>query len=172
MYGTSVACVIMRTDGRRDAARHGPVPPPDGAKCVWSGPDCPQTAQALGVPVGTERSRPFRARAGLRAPTDQRLEGDAGRKLRKDTGRKPEGAPAGSRKGTPSGSRDEAPAGSRKGHRAGRTGHPGRRRGPGKSGETVTVGLDRPVGDRVLLDASTGRPVPYREAYGPSPGAP
>ncbi|GAP47140.1 hypothetical protein [Streptomyces azureus] len=28
-------------------------------------------------------------------------------------------------------------------------------------GRTVTVKLDRPVGDRILLDASTGRPVPY-----------
>ncbi|GGY40949.1 hypothetical protein [Streptomyces djakartensis] len=34
---------------------------------------------------------------------------------------------------------------------------------------SVTVKLDRPVGDRVLLDAYTGRPVPYREPNGPSP---
>ncbi|NGO78160.1 hypothetical protein G6045_21185 [Streptomyces sp. YC504] len=33
----------------------------------------------------------------------------------------------------------------------------------------VTVRLDRPVGDRVLLDASTGRPVPYGEGFGRSP---
>ncbi|MEW2622170.1 hypothetical protein [Streptomyces sp. NPDC048106] len=33
----------------------------------------------------------------------------------------------------------------------------------------VTVKLARPVGDRVLLDAQTGRPVPYKPAYGPSP---
>lgn len=33
--------------------------------------------------------------------------------------------------------------------------------------EDVTVKLDRPVGDRILLDAFTGRPVPY----GQSPGA-
>ncbi|MFF0399559.1 hypothetical protein ACFYSJ_27915 [Streptomyces sp. NPDC005248] len=31
----------------------------------------------------------------------------------------------------------------------------------------VTVKLDRPVGDRVLLDAFTGRPVPHEE-NGPS----
>ncbi|MER6134480.1 hypothetical protein [Streptomyces sp. NPDC001815] len=33
----------------------------------------------------------------------------------------------------------------------------------------VTVKLDRPVGDRVLLDAHTGRPVPYKPLHGPSP---
>ncbi|MFF1420528.1 hypothetical protein [Streptomyces sp. NPDC058280] len=32
--------------------------------------------------------------------------------------------------------------------------------------EEVTVKLDRPVGDRVLLDAFTGRPVPYEERKG------
>jgi hypothetical protein len=36
-------------------------------------------------------------------------------------------------------------------------------------GEKVTVTLDRPVGDRVLLDAFTGRPVPHGERNGPSP---
>ncbi|MET7847794.1 hypothetical protein ABZT48_06005 [Streptomyces avermitilis] len=36
-------------------------------------------------------------------------------------------------------------------------------------GEKVTVRLDRPVGDRVLLDAFTGRPVPYGQRNGPSP---
>lgn len=30
-------------------------------------------------------------------------------------------------------------------------------------GRRVTVGLDRPVGDRVVLDAFTGRPVPYTD---------
>ncbi|MFD4141773.1 hypothetical protein [Streptomyces sp. NPDC058572] len=35
--------------------------------------------------------------------------------------------------------------------------------------EEVTVTLDRPVGDRLLLDAFTGRPVPNEED-GPSPG--
>ncbi|MEU0392650.1 hypothetical protein ABZ208_07735 [Streptomyces sp. NPDC006208] len=35
-------------------------------------------------------------------------------------------------------------------------------------GEEVTVTLDRPVGDRLLLDAFTGRPVPNEE-NGPSP---
>ncbi|MFD5632398.1 hypothetical protein [Streptomyces sp. NPDC127072] len=33
----------------------------------------------------------------------------------------------------------------------------------------VTVKLDRPVGDRILLDAFTGRPVPYGQTKGPSP---
>ncbi|MFI8419945.1 hypothetical protein [Streptomyces sp. NPDC085479] len=36
-------------------------------------------------------------------------------------------------------------------------------------GEKLTVRLDRPMGDRVLLDAFTGRPVPYGEPGGPSP---
>lgn len=35
--------------------------------------------------------------------------------------------------------------------------------------QQVTVKLDRALGDRVLLDAQTGRPVPYRPAHGPSP---
>ncbi|MGW3654793.1 hypothetical protein ACWD6R_03310 [Streptomyces sp. NPDC005151] len=35
--------------------------------------------------------------------------------------------------------------------------------------QQVTLKLDRPVGDRVLLDAHTGRPVPYRPPHGPSP---
>jgi hypothetical protein len=35
--------------------------------------------------------------------------------------------------------------------------------------EEVTVELDRPLGDRVLLDAFTGRPVPYGEGHGKSP---
>nr|WP_285562271.1 hypothetical protein [Streptomyces hygroscopicus] len=33
----------------------------------------------------------------------------------------------------------------------------------------VTVRLAQPVGDRVVLDAHTGRPIPYKPAYGPSP---
>ncbi|MFE7049869.1 hypothetical protein ACFVAM_16075 [Streptomyces californicus] len=33
----------------------------------------------------------------------------------------------------------------------------------------VTVKLNRPVGDRLLLDAYTGRPVPYGQPNGPSP---
>ncbi|MER7897052.1 hypothetical protein ABTX62_13285 [Streptomyces sp. NPDC096046] len=37
-------------------------------------------------------------------------------------------------------------------------------------GEKVTVKLDRPVGDRVVLDAFTGRPVPYTEWPGAAPG--
>ncbi|WP_420000220.1 hypothetical protein [Streptomyces boninensis] len=34
---------------------------------------------------------------------------------------------------------------------------------------SVTVKLDRPVGDRVLLDALTGKPVPYKPLYRASP---
>ncbi|GAA2761043.1 hypothetical protein GCM10010103_00840 [Streptomyces paradoxus] len=37
-------------------------------------------------------------------------------------------------------------------------------------GEKVTVELDRPVGDRVVLDAFTGRPVPYTGWPGAAPG--
>ncbi|MFJ8630425.1 hypothetical protein [Streptomyces sp. NPDC093568] len=33
----------------------------------------------------------------------------------------------------------------------------------------VTVNLDRPLGDRILLDAFTGRPVPHGNLTGPSP---
>ncbi|WP_037683046.1 hypothetical protein [Streptomyces griseus] len=36
-------------------------------------------------------------------------------------------------------------------------------------GEKVTVTLKRPLGDRVLLDACTGRPVPYQQRFGASP---
>ncbi|WP_206306796.1 hypothetical protein [Streptomyces sp. F001] len=36
-------------------------------------------------------------------------------------------------------------------------------------GREVAVTLDRPVGDRVLLDAATGRPVAYGGPHGPSP---
>ncbi|WP_344525166.1 hypothetical protein [Streptomyces albiaxialis] len=35
--------------------------------------------------------------------------------------------------------------------------------------QKVTVTLDRPVGDRVLLDAVTGKPVPYKSPHRPSP---
>ncbi|MFE7706356.1 hypothetical protein ACFU6I_11265 [Streptomyces sp. NPDC057486] len=35
--------------------------------------------------------------------------------------------------------------------------------------QQVTVKLARPVGDRVVLDAHTGRPVPYKPPHGPSP---
>ncbi|GGS38600.1 RNA polymerase sigma factor [Streptomyces griseoviridis] len=44
------------------------------ALCVWSGLDYPQAAEALGVPVGTVRSRLSRARARLRRLTDRYLE--------------------------------------------------------------------------------------------------
>ncbi|MGW0369209.1 hypothetical protein ACWDZW_09875 [Streptomyces coeruleorubidus] len=37
-------------------------------------------------------------------------------------------------------------------------------------GEKVTVKLDRPVGGRIVLDAFTGRPVPYTEWPGPATG--
>ncbi|WP_419999266.1 hypothetical protein [Streptomyces boninensis] len=35
--------------------------------------------------------------------------------------------------------------------------------------EHVTVKLDQPLDDRVLLDATTGRPVPYQAGRGPTP---
>ncbi|WP_128376154.1 hypothetical protein [Streptomyces cavernae] len=35
--------------------------------------------------------------------------------------------------------------------------------------EKVTVELNQPIGDRILLDAFTGRPVPYGERHGSSP---
>ncbi|MFI7320879.1 hypothetical protein [Streptomyces venezuelae] len=35
--------------------------------------------------------------------------------------------------------------------------------------QRVTVGLERPVGDRVVLDALTGRPVPYKGMRGSTP---
>jgi RNA polymerase sigma factor (sigma-70 family) len=47
------------------------------ALCVWSGLDYPQAAEALGVPVGTVRSRLSRARAALRRLTDRQLEADS-----------------------------------------------------------------------------------------------
>ena len=43
------------------------------ALCVWSGLDYAQAAEALGVPVGTVRSRLSRARARLRPLTEQQL---------------------------------------------------------------------------------------------------
>ncbi|MET8753225.1 RNA polymerase sigma factor [Streptomyces sp. NPDC004667] len=43
------------------------------ALCVWSGLDYQQAARALGVPVGTVRSRLSRARAKLRRLTDLEL---------------------------------------------------------------------------------------------------
>ncbi|MFD9497989.1 RNA polymerase sigma factor [Streptomyces sp. NPDC060035] len=43
------------------------------ALCVWSGLDYVQAAQALGVPVGTVRSRLSRARTRLRRLTDEQL---------------------------------------------------------------------------------------------------
>ncbi|UUU31203.1 RNA polymerase sigma factor [Streptomyces sp. CA-210063] len=43
------------------------------ALCVWSGLDYAQAAEALGVPVGTVRSRLSRARARLSRLTDERL---------------------------------------------------------------------------------------------------
>jgi RNA polymerase sigma-70 factor (ECF subfamily) len=43
------------------------------ALCVWSGLDYAEAAQALGVPVGTVRSRLSRARARLRRLVDERL---------------------------------------------------------------------------------------------------
>jgi RNA polymerase sigma factor (sigma-70 family) len=42
--------------------------------CVWSGLDYAQAAEALGVPIGTVRSRLSRARARLRDLTERELE--------------------------------------------------------------------------------------------------
>ncbi|PNE39900.1 RNA polymerase sigma factor [Streptomyces noursei] len=52
------------------------------ALCVWSGLDYVQAAQALGVPVGTVRSRLSRARARLRRLTDEELTADPDRARR------------------------------------------------------------------------------------------
>ncbi|WP_344962822.1 RNA polymerase sigma factor [Streptomyces thioluteus] len=49
------------------------------ALCVWGGLDYAQAGQALGVPVGTVRSRLSRARARLRRLTDEQLGAGAGR---------------------------------------------------------------------------------------------
>ncbi|MCT2589648.1 hypothetical protein LHJ74_06880 [Streptomyces sp. N2-109] len=35
--------------------------------------------------------------------------------------------------------------------------------------QQVTVKLNQPVGDRILLDALTGKPIPYKPPHGPSP---
>ncbi|MFI0778713.1 RNA polymerase sigma factor [Streptomyces sp. NPDC021212] len=43
------------------------------ALCVWSGLDYAQAAEAMGIPVGTVRSRLSRARARLRKLAEQRL---------------------------------------------------------------------------------------------------
>ncbi|MFF5588480.1 RNA polymerase sigma factor [Streptomyces hygroscopicus] len=65
------------------------------ALCVWSGLDYAQAAQALGVPVGTVRSRLSRARARLRRLTDQRL---ADERSEEGTGKR-SGGKAGERSG-------------------------------------------------------------------------
>ncbi|MER7315768.1 RNA polymerase sigma factor [Streptomyces halstedii] len=48
------------------------------ALCVWSGLDYAQAAEALGVPVGTVRSRLSRARTRLRRLTEEQLGRAAG----------------------------------------------------------------------------------------------
>lgn len=35
--------------------------------------------------------------------------------------------------------------------------------------QQLKVQLGRPLGDRVLLDALTGEPIPYKSSHGPSP---
>ncbi|WP_367140888.1 MULTISPECIES: RNA polymerase sigma factor [Streptomyces] len=64
------------------------------ALCVWSGLDYAQAAQALGVPVGTVRSRLSRARARLRRLTDEQLTVDSGRTRPGRTARENTAAPA------------------------------------------------------------------------------
>ncbi|MFD7013704.1 RNA polymerase sigma factor [Streptomyces sp. NPDC059161] len=49
------------------------------ALCVWSGLDYAEAGEALGVPVGTVRSRLSRARSRLRKLTDQQLNARSGR---------------------------------------------------------------------------------------------
>ncbi|MFE9404499.1 RNA polymerase sigma factor [Streptomyces sp. NPDC006530] len=48
------------------------------ALCVWSALDYTEAGQALGIPVGTVRSRLSRARARLRKLTDDQLSGRSG----------------------------------------------------------------------------------------------
>ncbi|MFB6892292.1 RNA polymerase sigma factor [Kitasatospora sp. NPDC056327] len=52
--------------------------------CVWAGLDYASAAEALGVPVGTVRSRLSRARTRLRALADEELR--TGRELRPEPG--------------------------------------------------------------------------------------
>ncbi|MDN3055646.1 RNA polymerase sigma factor [Streptomyces sp. SRF1] len=73
------------------------------ALCVWSGLDYAQAAQALGVPVGTVRSRLSRARARLRRLTDQRL---ADERSEEGTGKR-SGGKVGERSGERSGGKKE-----------------------------------------------------------------
>jgi RNA polymerase sigma factor (sigma-70 family) len=54
----------------RAAVRGLPLRERDVLICVWSGLDCAEAAQALGVPEGTVRTRLSRARRRLRALTD------------------------------------------------------------------------------------------------------
>jgi RNA polymerase sigma-70 factor (ECF subfamily) len=54
----------------RAAVRGLPARERDVLICVWSGLDCAEAAQALGVPEGTVRTRLSRARRRLRALTD------------------------------------------------------------------------------------------------------
>lgn len=55
------------------------------ALCVWSGLDYAQAAEAMGIPVGTVRSRLSRARTRLRKLAEQRLA-----EAKKDTSQKQE----------------------------------------------------------------------------------
>ncbi|RDG31889.1 RNA polymerase sigma factor [Streptomyces corynorhini] len=58
------------------------------ALCVWSGLDYQQTAQALGIPVGTVRSRLSRARArlGRLVETQNDTENESGNESENETG--------------------------------------------------------------------------------------
>ncbi|MEU1285724.1 RNA polymerase sigma factor [Kitasatospora sp. NPDC005856] len=67
--------------------------------CVWAGLDYASAAEALGVPVGTVRSRLSRARTKLRALTDEELRN--GRELPPDTGQVLGGRSGAARSTTP-----------------------------------------------------------------------
>lgn len=63
------------------------------ALCVWSGLDYAEAGEALGIPVGTVRSRLSRARSRLRKLTDQQLGARSGHTSPADTALHPTAAP-------------------------------------------------------------------------------
>ncbi|MER6915224.1 RNA polymerase sigma factor [Streptomyces sp. NPDC000594] len=92
--------------------------------CVWSGLEYAEAAEALGIPVGTVRSRLSRARKRLRALAQQELRGEAGGARR--------GAPPGKPHGEPPGEPHAEPAGTRTHPEKG--GEPATRRGQVQGG--------------------------------------